>query len=132
MPPEPRLQRRPPRFRASDFLNALHDAYQVALTRPRNRLMEGAPVPLDAEMLLPRVPPRLLAQTPHATPARRALERRRPHRQAQRPPDALGILPRRKIPAHQRRRVAVSDIAVAIMVETRGGLDRNTARASLA
>jgi hypothetical protein len=39
-------QKRPPRFKASDFLEALHDVYQVAIRQHGTRLMEGAPVPL--------------------------------------------------------------------------------------
>jgi hypothetical protein len=39
-------QRRPPRFKAADFLEALHDVYQVAIRQHGTRLMEGAPVPL--------------------------------------------------------------------------------------
>lgn len=40
------LQKRPPRFKAGDFLDALHNAYKVAITQHGTRLMEGSPVPL--------------------------------------------------------------------------------------
>jgi hypothetical protein len=39
-------QKRPPRFKAGDFLNALHDAYKIAITQHGTRLMAGSPVPL--------------------------------------------------------------------------------------
>jgi hypothetical protein len=51
------LQKRPPRFKAADFLNALHDAYQVAIKQHGTRLMEGSPVPLlDLYELLTMLP----------------------------------------------------------------------------
>ena len=40
------LQRRPPRFRAADFLNALHAAYKVAIAQEPGRLSPGSAVPL--------------------------------------------------------------------------------------
>jgi hypothetical protein len=40
------LQRRPPRFKAADFLNALYEAYQVAIKQEHTRLTDGSPVPL--------------------------------------------------------------------------------------
>jgi hypothetical protein len=51
------LQKRPPRFKASDFLNSLHDAYQVAINQQRTRLTKGSPVPLlDLYELLTMLP----------------------------------------------------------------------------
>ncbi len=39
-------QRRPPRFRAADFLNSVHLAYHVAIARQPGRMFPGAAVPL--------------------------------------------------------------------------------------
>jgi hypothetical protein len=41
------LQKRPPRFRPSDFLRSLHSAYQVAVPRQPGRQMGSAVVPLQ-------------------------------------------------------------------------------------
>jgi hypothetical protein len=40
------LQKRPPRFRAADFLGSLHDAYVVAVERQPGRRSKGSAVPL--------------------------------------------------------------------------------------
>jgi hypothetical protein len=40
------LQKRPPRFKAADFLNALYEAYQVAIKQAPTRLTDGSSVPL--------------------------------------------------------------------------------------
>jgi hypothetical protein len=40
------LQQRPPRFKAGEFLNSLHAAYEFAVARRANRLHYGSPVPL--------------------------------------------------------------------------------------
>jgi hypothetical protein len=41
------LQKRPPRFKAGDFLSSLHDAYTIAVERRPGRLFPGSPVPLN-------------------------------------------------------------------------------------
>jgi hypothetical protein len=41
------LQKRPPRFRATDFLSSLHDAYKIEVDRRPGRLFPGASVPLN-------------------------------------------------------------------------------------
>ncbi|HEY7060480.1 MAG TPA: hypothetical protein VII06_03305 [Chloroflexota bacterium] len=51
------LQKRPPRFRALDFLRGLNDAYHVAIRQDSQRLRPGSPVPLlDLYELLTLMP----------------------------------------------------------------------------
>jgi hypothetical protein len=51
------LQKRPPRFKSTDFLHSLHAAYQVAVARKQGRLVGAAVVPLlDLYELLTMLP----------------------------------------------------------------------------